>query len=899
MKKKLAILLAACLLVHSLGVVALGEGTEVISAPETIVEAAEPETAASEEVSEDAVEENETVEDAAPEEVTKESVTEEATAEATEDPAVSETAIAGVTEESVVENTATADVTEAPVTEDAATADATEDLIPEDAATADATEEPATEDVITADAADESENKDSVTADAEEEPIADEITVEEIGTDEVTEEPVIIEEATEEPTAEEIETVDADADLLEASYVADDDFVITSAGIITEYKGSETDIIIPSKVAGVTVTGISETAFARNASITSILLNQAIGLKYIEKGSFENCTALKSVSLTNSPLVKIEDDVFNGCSSLTAISWPNALTYIGDYAFAGCSSLTGLALPNTVTHIGNSAFINCTALQNLLMQDGTSNITIGSYAFSGCTALKAIYLPNKVNDIGNSAFENCTAATVLSLPTSITEIKNFTFSGCSELTWIEIPTSVKDIGREAFYQCSKVALVTIPSTATDTIGSRAFDGLADGAAIFIYSKKATIASDGLGTNSKILGYIGSTAQDYSTKHGNTKFIPLEIVEFVDAAYSGLWARNPSYNERLEWAEPLKDQGRAATHLIDMLMNSTNFTNRGLSDKDAIDAVYLALLGRNVDTTGLAKYQELMDKEHGLSIRYVARDLSLSGEFINRCSNRGIVAGTVTLTEDRDLSPATTAFVCRCYKYLLGRKFDVPGLNDWAGKLLRRERFGASIVGGFIRSQEFSNMGLSDAEAIKRLYNAMLNREPDAAGWSDWQNLMKEGFSLDRVAYGFVASPEFEFLCQQYNVAPGTLELIQNRDRNLGLTKFVARCYTQALERSYDVDGLNHWTGILLSGASTPQGVAEGFIFSAEARMKNLNNTEFLKMLYRVYMGHEADAAGLTNWQNAMNAGMTRKTVSDEFARSLEFRIIVASYGLGY
>ncbi|MBR2823428.1 MAG: leucine-rich repeat protein [Clostridia bacterium] len=896
MKKKLAILLAACLLVQALGVAALGEEAEPVSVPETILE-----EAATEEIIE-------TVEDVpaaeaivaeATAEATEEAAVAEATAEATEEAVVAEATAEATEEATVVEATAEA-TEEATVAE--ATAEATEEATVVEA-TAEATEEAvvteataeATEDAVVAEATAEA-TEDAVvveeTADAAVEPVVEEVT-------DATAEPVVEEaaDATAEPVVEEIIEATEEEPLLEASYSADEDFVINSAGVITEYKGTETDIIIPNTVGGVTVTGISETAFARNSSITSILLNQAIGLNYIEKGSFENCTALKSVSLTNSPLVKIEDDVFKGCSNLTAISWPNALNHIGDYAFANCTALTGLALPNTVSHIGNSAFSGCTALQNLLMQDGAASITIGSYAFSGCTALKSIYLPNKVTDIGNSAFENCSAASVLSLPTSITEIKNFTFSGCTGLTWIEIPAAVKDIGREAFYKCSNVGLVTIPS-GTETIGSRAFDGLADGAAIFIFSKGANIASDGLGTTSKILGYIGSTAQTYANNHSGTKFIPMEIADFVNAAFSGFWARTATFGERLEWAELLRDQARSAADLIDALMNSANFTNRGLSDADAINAVYRGLLDRDVDSTGLADNQTLMDQEHGLSIYYVARNLSQSGEFVNRCAARGILTGLLPLRESRDQSPSTTAFVCRCYLNLLGRKFDIPGLNNWTNALLRREQFGASLVGGFIRSQEFTNMGLSNKEAIRRLYKAMLNREPDAAGWQDWQDLMKEGVSIDRVAYGFVASPEFEFLCQQYDVAPGMLELVQNRDKNVGLTQFVARCYTKALGRSFDVNGLNHWTGVMLAGAATPQGVAEGFIFSAEARMKNWDNTEFVKVLYRVYMGREYDTPGLTNWVNALNNGvLTRQAVSAEFAKSPEFSKIVASYGL--
>ena len=69
------------------------------------------------------------------------------------------------------------------------------------------------------------------------------------------------------------------------------------------------------------------------------------------------------------------------------------------------------------------------------------------------------------------------------------------------------------------------------------------------------------------------------------------------------------------------------------------------------------------------------------------------------------------------------------------------------------------------------------------------------------------------------------------------------------------------------------------------------------MFSKECVNRNLNNREFVEMLYRLYMGREADQGGLNYWLGQMNKGMSRQKVANSFADSQEFKNIVKSYGL--
>ena len=109
--------------------------------------------------------------------------------------------------------------------------------------------------------------------------------------------------------------------------------------------------------------------------------------------------------------------------------------------------------------------------------------------------------------------------------------------------------------------------------------------------------------------------------------------------------------------------------------------------------------------------------------------------------------------------------------------------------------------------------------------------------------------------------------------------------------------YVARIYTKALGRNPEAAGLKYWTSEINNKKRTPVAVAEAFFFTPEFTNKKLNNTNYVKVLYRTFMGREADSAGLKYWVNRLNKGESRKSVLRAFAGCPEFQNIVKSFGL--
>ena len=111
------------------------------------------------------------------------------------------------------------------------------------------------------------------------------------------------------------------------------------------------------------------------------------------------------------------------------------------------------------------------------------------------------------------------------------------------------------------------------------------------------------------------------------------------------------------------------------------------------------------------------------------------------------------------------------------------------------------------------------LNLSDGEYINRLYTVMMGRSADASGRKYWLEFASNGMSREWLVKSFIDSNEFTQICQDYDITKGNVTLTQNRDRNYGVTSFMARIYLKALGRSFDVDGLNYWTGQILDSSN--------------------------------------------------------------------------------
>lgn len=127
---------------------------------------------------------------------------------------------------------------------------------------------------------------------------------------------------------------------------------------VSDYTGTEENIVIPTVYKGIPVAGIGEDAFH----------------------AFHVDVEIKSVYI------------------------PNTITWIGDSAFYG-AEITEIGIPASVTSIDDQAFMDCTKLQSI--QIPSSVTSLGRKAFGKCTSLKEITIPASVTQVDDECFYKC------------------------------------------------------------------------------------------------------------------------------------------------------------------------------------------------------------------------------------------------------------------------------------------------------------------------------------------------------------------------------------------------------------------------------------------------------------------------------------------------------------
>jgi len=232
------------------------------------------------------------------------------------------------------------------------------------------------------------------------------------------------------------------------------------------------------------------------------------------------------------------------------------------------------------------------------------------------------------------------------------------------------------------------------------------------------------------------------------------------------------------------------------------------------------------------------------------------------------------------------------FVTRLYRIALGREPDPYGLQSWTAYLKNGTRDGAGVAYGFFFSREMANRYLSNDDFVETLYLTLMDRESDAGGKANWVGQLNAGLPREYAFAGFIDSPEFTEICNDYDITRGTY----TPPPNVAIRSFVTRLYREALFREPDSGGLEDWVYHLVNGR-TGVSVAHGFIFSQEMLDADLSNEEFVERLYIALMGRLYDAEGRANWVGHLNSGISRDIVFAGFANSPEFDGLCSAAGI--
>ena len=201
--------------------------------------------------------------------------------------------------------------------------------------------------------------------------------------------------------------------------------------VINKYKGSDTEVFIPSKIKGIPVKGLSRlpnkyddeyNVFAKTNAVNVTIPK---GVEYIGYGVFLNCKTIETVKL------------------------PDTLESLADHCFSGCSNLKEIVIPGSVKEIYSSTFEQCNSLKSVKIEEGVTGIS--SDMFRYCGLLTDVVLPDTIKSIGGEAFCKCSSLRTITIPDSVETIGNSVFMGCSSLADVKLPEKITTIPSETFF----------------------------------------------------------------------------------------------------------------------------------------------------------------------------------------------------------------------------------------------------------------------------------------------------------------------------------------------------------------------------------------------------------------------------------------------------------------
>jgi len=389
-----------------------------------------------------------------------------------------------------------------------------------------------------------------------------------------------------------------------------------------------------------------------------------------------------------------------------------------------------------------------------------------------------------------------------------------------------------------------------------------------------------------------------------------------IEGFVTRLYKVCLSREPDSDGLTAWSNSLRN-GMTGTQVAYNFVFSAEFTGKNYCNSCYVKQLYQAFLGRGYDDSGLANWVAQLNA--GATREAVFNGFAGSAEFASICKQYGIVVGSAIAVPQYGTMQAgtcsgcgapdgVTSFVTRLYKTCLDRNPDDAGLANWCGILRNHLQTGTGVAASFIFSAEFTSKNYCNSCYVKHLYEALLGRTYDDGGLASWVAQLNAGATREAVFNGFAGSAEFAGICSQYGisigsgiavpqygtVAKGSCSSCGAQD---GVTGFVTRLYQTCLDRTPDAGGLNSWSSQLWAHSATGTSVAYGFIFSYEFTSKNYSDEEYVRHLYRAFLGREADPSGLANWVSQLQHGSSRAVVFNGFAGSAEFGGLCRQYGI--
>lgn len=265
----------------------------------------------------------------------------------------------------------------------------------------------------------------------------------------------------------------------------------------------------------------------------------------LPEGLFYKCKSLEAVNLGTSLAeisgTKNDKGSFQACTALKTIELPESLSSLGEYAFAE-SGLEKIKMPDSVTTIPLSCFENCKDLREVTL--GKNTRTIGGEVKLDSNGEYKVDTNGKVTSEYHGAFKGCTSLKTVEIPETVTEIKPFAFAE-SGVEYMELPYTISIINDGTFYKCDKLKNVVF-SDMLKEIGKYSFSGCTSLREVEIPGSVTNINTGAFLNDTALESVrIGDTENDKTTTFGARALSGCENLSYL--IFSG---KTPRYNSEL-------------------------------------------------------------------------------------------------------------------------------------------------------------------------------------------------------------------------------------------------------------------------------------------------------------------------------------------------------------
>ena len=172
-------------------------------------------------------------------------------------------------------------------------------------------------------------------------------------------------------------------------------------------------LALPENVTGICTAAFRDTAF-NTIDFSSDGLNQITAAGPYAFAQTKITSVIIPANVDFYPQASQLADTFNGCTSLTSVTFADDVTKIPGAMFSGCAELNSVSIDKENSQISE----------------------IGAYAFSRCSKLTSFTFPTGLKTIGKYAFERSGVTSI-----DLGEVENlagYSFFGCKDLAEVKI-----------------------------------------------------------------------------------------------------------------------------------------------------------------------------------------------------------------------------------------------------------------------------------------------------------------------------------------------------------------------------------------------------------------------------------------------------------------------------